>query len=423
MIKKLVIDKLFGRFCYTININENDVTIITGPNGFGKSTILKIINELSNANINYFFKLDFFSITAFFDKEQYVKIVREDDAISFNDISITYAELENIKRFSIPWLRRIGPETWLDRRTGKRYYGEDIILSSDISEEFTDFLDGDSNIIKSIKSIANQLKEWSGNVRLISEQRLIRQEHNRRTDEDQIIEVISELPDKLLKQINTVSSEYSRVANRLDSSYPKRLFATKEGIGSKEEYESKLKAANSKFNKLNEYKLVDMTLIEKSRYNNKFAEALKIYFDDFSEKYKVFEPLIRKLDLFTQIINERLMFKKVQISGQTGFEVIDSDFPERKLSLNQLSSGEKQEIVLFYDLIFNTNSDFLLLIDEPEISLHIAWQKKFLDDMLKVADTTNLQIIVATHSPQIVSNHWDIQIDLGAEYGKEFDKR
>ena len=89
------------------------------------------------------------------------------------------------------------------------------------------------------------------------------------------------------------------------------------------------------------------------------------------------------------------------------------------MALEQLSSGEKQEIVLFYELIFETKSNLMLLIDEPEISLHITWQKKFLDDLLKVSKISHIKAIVATHSPQIISNHWDIQIDLGELYGKE----
>lgn len=64
----------------------------------------------------------------------------------------------------------------------------------------------------------------------------------------------------------------------------------------------------------------------------------------------------------------------------------------------------------------------MLLIDEPEISLHITWQKKFLDDLLEVAKHIDIQVIVATHSPQIVSNHMDIQIDLGELYGAELNQ-
>lgn len=66
---------------------------------------------------------------------------------------------------------------------------------------------------------------------------------------------------------------------------------------------------------------------------------------------------------------------------------------------------------------FETDKNLLLLIDEPEISLHILWQKKFMDDLMKVVNMGQLEVIVATHSPQIINNHWDMQIDLGELYG------
>lgn len=87
------------------------------------------------------------------------------------------------------------------------------------------------------------------------------------------------------------------------------------------------------------------------------------------------------------------------------------------MKLEQLSSGEKQEIVLFYELIFETEKQLLLLIDEPEISLHIMWQKLFMEDLDRVVSLGNLKVIVATHAPQIINNRWDLQIDLGELYG------
>ena len=44
-----------------------------------------------------------------------------------------------------------------------------------------------------------------------------------------------------------------------------------------------------------------------------------------------------------------------------------------------------------------------------------------MDDLLKVAEDNNIQIVVATHSPQIINNHWDIQIDLGDKYHEQLN--
>ena len=62
MISCLEIKKLFNRFDYTIELQRNTITILTGPNGFGKSTILKIISALSSTNVMFFYKLDFRSV-------------------------------------------------------------------------------------------------------------------------------------------------------------------------------------------------------------------------------------------------------------------------------------------------------------------------------------------------------------------------
>lgn len=53
-----------------------------------------------------------------------------------------------------------------------------------------------------------------------------------------------------------------------------------------------------------------------------------------------------------------------------------------------------------------------MLIDEPELSLHVVWQKQFLDDLLKIIELQKINVIIATHSPQIINNRWDLTVDL-----------
>ncbi len=430
MIKKITMNNLFGRFYYEINTKDGGVTIITGPNGFGKSTILKVIDALSSMNFYYFYQIDFNEIIIEFDNGEFFNVLKKNNSISYDGIILNYDELINdesilddYRRYT-RFISKQSKEFYIDRRNGNKIPNDellDYIISND-DNSFKYLMMEKTDIYEQLIDSLKKVKAWCGEVRFISEQRLIKRENIRR-DEEKVIDVISELPNQLKEEINLVYSEYSKVANSLDGSYPKRLFAAKEGISNERDFKKKLEETNVKFNNLIKYGLVDMKIIEQTSYNDKFSEALKIYFDDFSEKYAVFEGLIKKLDIFTQIINQRLSFKEIQISRQNGFEVVDVDNSNRKLKLSQLSSGEKQEIVLFYDLIFNTKSELLLLIDEPEISLHISWQKKFMDDLLKVAEDNNIQIIVATHSPQIINNHWDIQIDLGDKYYEQLNKK
>lgn len=73
----------------------------------------------------------------------------------------------------------------------------------------------------------------------------------------------------------------------------------------------------------------------------------------------------------------------------------------RKIKLNALSSGEKQMISLFAKM-FLYEKNKLVLIDEPELSLSIGWQREILKDILKAPNCS--QIIAITHSPFIFDN-------------------
>ena len=85
----------------------------------------------------------------------------------------------------------------------------------------------------------------------------------------------------------------------------------------------------------------------------------------------------------------------------------------RAIPLDRLSSGEQHEIILLVDLLFSIPQGAVVLIDEPEISLHVAWQIAFLPDVRRIADLVGFKFIVATHSPQIINDEWEHATRLG----------
>ncbi|MBK8232979.1 MAG: ATP-binding protein [Candidatus Eisenbacteria bacterium] len=77
--------------------------------------------------------------------------------------------------------------------------------------------------------------------------------------------------------------------------------------------------------------------------------------------------------------------------------------------------GEQHELVLLYDLLFRVRPNTLVLIDEPELSLHVTWQKTFLSDLLEIVEATGFDVVLATHSPFIVGDRNDLLVELKAD--------
>ena len=70
----------------------------------------------------------------------------------------------------------------------------------------------------------------------------------------------------------------------------------------------------------------------------------------------------------------------------------------------QLSSGEKQMLAILLTVLVEDDLPYVLFMDEPEVSLHIEWQKRLIDLIMEL--NPNVQIILTTHSPAVIMNGW-----------------
>lgn len=393
---QIVIEELFGHFNYNIAIRDNEMTVLTGPNGFGKSTILKILLAMAQSDMDFFFDLAFDKITfRSAEKEKPFVIEKNENGLIINGVFINQEIYLYFKR-GVNAIRRNTLESrWIE----------------DASQQMSKY-----------SEIANAMSVVVGKVYLIQEQRLVevidRRERVRQISsegygERKIIKTIEQIPRALAKEMGDVASAYSKIANELDSTYPVRLFDEQSGI-TEEEFNKKIEWMQEKVRKLDEYGISNIPSVKNIRFKIEDARALKIYFEDFEKKYEAYADLIRKLDLYKEIVNKRFKFKKIKIINNEGMLVQDDN--GKMLNLTKLSSGEQEIIVLFYRLLFETPDNVLILIDEPEISLHVAWQRMFASDLNDIIAEKKIKVIVATHSPQIVAGKQGIQIDLGELY-------
>ena len=127
------------------------------------------------------------------------------------------------------------------------------------------------------------------------------------------------------------------------------------------------------------------------------------------EKLLFYKDLLPLIQLFSKNIDDkRFANKDIRISPQHGLRIESKNGDILRADL--LSTGEQNQLVLLYDLFFKTPFGSVLLIDEPESSFHVAWQNDFVNDMQVIAGIKQLQIVIATHSPIIVSNTPDNQV-------------
>jgi len=137
---------------------------------------------------------------------------------------------------------------------------------------------------------------------------------------------------------------------------------------------------------------------------------LAVAFSDYEKKSSAaFEPIksyLSDLNKFFRESGKQIGFN--ERDGRLSFQFVAAagGVAGGHVAIDRLSSGEKQILILLTFLAFIASKNEVFVVDEPELSLHPRWQERFLDAILSQAPPGS-QIILATHSPEIVSRHRD----------------
>lgn len=421
---KLELTGLFDVFNHEINCNQNErITILTAPNGYGKTITLKVIYSLFNKEFNFFHELPFEKITFLFDNKVTIEINKAgygfELSLKENGKSIhNWMYVSKLDKMSTRLLRDINRV----RRYSRVYGRENKMLSTNARKKLLrseDIFSSEpsppkTNMRKEIKSIIDSLE-----VYLIEEQRLVirqsedesesRYEHGERNTD-----TIQQHSEELSRLIKETTNEYAQQAQSLDSSFPKRLFKNDIDDKNLDVRLSKLQKKQKKISDFGLLRLEEDVFLQKSEIKNEDKKVLSLYIKDSEKKLSVFDSLVNRIELFCKILNDRRFdSKRIKIDTNKGF--IFETCNGTELESTELSSGEQHEVVLLFELLFHAKKNSLVLIDEPEISLHVVWQKEFLSDIKEIIKLQKIDVIIATHSPQIINEHWDLTINLDKE--------
>jgi energy-coupling factor transporter ATP-binding protein EcfA2 len=147
------------------------------------------------------------------------------------------------------------------------------------------------------------------------------------------------------------------------------------------------------------------------------ASVISPYVDSLRARFDAQQDLMDLVTLFVDRLNRYLRDKRVAYELQQGFRIETTD--GIALQPGQLSSGERQLFALLAQVVVARSSATIFLIDEPEISLNVKWQRSLVDTLLQLVSGTSVQFVMATHSLELVASHLQYVRRLSSGHGDE----
>ncbi len=396
-ILEIEVEQLFGTFDHRIPLNTEDrITLIHGPNGFGKTILLEMLYGLFNGHYETLQRVPFRRFVVHFDDGARVSVRQVD----LGHIKVLNHELR----------------VELDDGDGKTTEDKEFTIYAKVPSP---------SLVQNLDLVEEEESSWwrevqqSIRIELIREQRLTRMRTQSAGKRKRQISVptITEHSKELAGTLEKKRAESVTLSQSLERTFPARLVERIQAKGpSENELTAKFEKLERRREQLQDAGILDaqekMPLLPTEKLGEETREVLAVYVEDAEKKLSIFEELASKVELFKDIINSRFLYKRLAISRQDGF--VFTTWNDQPLPLTALSSGEQNEVILLYELLFRLEPDSLVLIDEPEISLHVAWQKKFLEDLAKITELASVDVLIATHSPQIIHKRWDLTVELAS---------
>lgn len=476
-LERIQVTKLFNKFTYDIDLkNGYNIAILIAPNGFGKTTIFNLVDFIFRPNIPKFKKISKIpfencictlsngnkigleSRNAKKTKKKNEKFSKQPSYTdrTGNEIESSEVEEKNIFLKIIDGKTKPVPELNISEEIEQAikfindiddlpfsYSIPDYILErymDDMDLDFEDLLREIPNryripltklsipFNKIIKFIEKYNCKFD--INFISADRLYKLNIPLKFKEEpgtyrgyarrELNNPLFVIQEQVKYLYNKTDAEYKKLVSEARDKLPKMFLNT----------HNKTKMTFDEFKKSWEEYVNDMekyydlgllesnqTIIETKELKKSFKDNgafLSVYLEAFKSTLEPWNKQYKKMKLFADILN-----KRNKISGKIlkyGINGLIIQVEKRNIPLECLSSGEKNDLIMFYNLIFNSeNGGGLVLIDEPEISLHIEWQEEYIDWLLKICEMNKLQAIVATHSPNIVNGHFELYAERGLQ--------
>lgn len=417
-IESIRITKLWGYRDIDITFNS-DVNILIGPNGSGKTTVLNLLHSILSANLPSLSKVKFdqaaIKLRGFTGKsvrtikvevvDRLLKfsVARKEHEINLDEMEDLFSrrsrhhelfyDRENISRRMLPKrffdeLTHLAPLVWLP-------ISRHLPVEENEEERYTRWGSVESVDLR-LRELLDRISDYHSRLNALLSERY-RKFESRVLSEMLYGEDYAQL--ELFPPTSATPAEKKQLlgafqaAGLLNEDMEIRIhehFAAAEEALKRIEKQQKVLDVNDA-----------LVLLLARRTNAMVGYARKLDED----RANFFEPLRRYENAVNSFLNE----KSVLVDDE-GKLIIESDFPS-PLNPYLLSSGEKQILILLTQALLKIHQPVVYVADEPELSLHVIWQEKLLESLVSLSE--QIQLIVATHSPDIVGRFKEKVIDLG----------
>ena len=351
-ITKISVTGLFGMFDHEIPLNqESRITIIHGPNGVGKTVLMRMVHGLFNYEYEYIASIPFELLRLVFDDESATVISVEEDRLTIDFVDKTGL---------------LTSSPFVIRNRNSRSNVLRALKAAGIGDLFPVYFAGDLNL-------------WYH-----------RKYHETYTT-GEILRFHPEIHRALYGDAPEWYARLLKEARTLLLNTERRRVVTVD--------DDELWGAGLGYETAKEEDVPFLLHLAPASLDIQ----RRIYQGDSGQIHSNYR-LLKKL------VDERFLFKSIDIDDDRVQFAADN---ENDIELSKLSSGEEHLLILYHQLLFETVPDSLVMIDEPELSMNVVWQRNFLKDLQRIIELRKFDVLIATHSPQIIHDKWDWVVHLG----------